>query len=89
MFLLDNSIIRGRNYPQYSRKNVDNRRGLWEPQQIAVGFDVITGETRGKCTKVLDRAYLSIRFSRGLYFPARQSYPYKKRHCVCKCILDY
>ena len=32
-------------------------------QQIAVEFDVISGETRGKCTKVLDRAYLSIMFS--------------------------
>ena len=27
MFLWGNSIIRGRYYPQYSRKNVDNRRG--------------------------------------------------------------
>ena len=32
-------------------------------QQIAVEFDVITGETRGKCTNVLDRAYLGNRFS--------------------------
>ena len=63
MFLWGNSIIRGRYYPQYSRKSVDNWRGLWESQQIAVEFDVITGETRGKCTKVLDRAYLSILFS--------------------------
>ena len=98
MFLWGNSIIRGRYYPQYSRKNVDNWRELWESQmlnindrgvlqwdfnfaktvvplalviiwnrktklvvviwesqQIAVGFDVITGETRGKCTNVLDR----------------------------------
>ena len=46
-----------------SRKNVDSCRELCESQQIAVEFDVITGETRGKCTKVLDRAYLSIRFS--------------------------
>ena len=25
---------------------------------------------------------------RGLYFPARQSYPYKKRHCVCERSLN-
>ena len=63
MFLWHNRTIKGRYYPQYSRNNVDNSRDQRDSQQIAVEFDVITGETRGKCTKVLDRAYLSIRFS--------------------------
>ena len=45
MFILDNITIRGRYYPQYSRKNVDSWRELWDSQQIAVEFDVITGET--------------------------------------------
>ena len=35
--------------------NVDCRRMLWDSQQITVGFDVITGETQGKCTSVRDR----------------------------------
>ena len=36
MFLLDNSTIRGRYYPQYSRKNVDNWRELWESQMLNI-----------------------------------------------------
>ena len=41
MFILDNITIRGRYYPQYSRKNVDNWRGLWESQRIGAIFGVI------------------------------------------------
>ena len=36
MFLWGNSTIRGRYYPQYSRKNVDLRRELWESQMLNI-----------------------------------------------------
>ena len=54
-FCKDKNLLRDTPRSVMFINNVDCRRVLWDSQQIAVGFDVITGETRGKCTNVLDR----------------------------------
>ena len=48
-FCKDKNLLRDTPRSVMFINNVDCRRVLWDSQQIAVGFDVITGETRGKC----------------------------------------